>query len=400
MVMLKTVVLGATVWLLHGLARPAAMRARWWLLGTALVALAPAATSARPQLWTLLGLSALGRLLASEASLWWAVPLFAAWANLHGGWTVGAGMSALWLLGRAIDTRRVATSARQATALATGIVATLATPYGVDLWRFVATTIRIGRNITEWRPLWDQPDLSHGVLWLLTTLVVCLALAFRRDRPAMAGVLPVVSLAVMGAFVDRLAPLYAIVSLWLTSSLLRPAIDEPREADRLPGGRPPGAWTVDAALVALVWFAFASNAAACLPVRGDWTPDLEAASAFADERVHGRLVLPFNWGEYALWHWGPRLRVSIDGRRETIYSDRVLRTQADAARGGRDGVAFLADARPEYVWLPRDTGARTADWLRTHGYRMDIVTSRSFIATRADVAPLAPGLAPVAACFP
>ena len=38
----------------------------------------------------------------------------------------------------------------------------------------------------------------------------------------------------------------------------------------------------------------------------------------------GHLVTYFNWGQYALWHLGPALKVSMDGRRETVYSDRRL----------------------------------------------------------------------------
>jgi hypothetical protein len=41
--------------------------------------------------------------------------------------------------------------------------------------------------------------------------------------------------------------------------------------------------------------------------------------------VSGNLAVEFNWGEYALWHLGPALRVSMDGRRETVYSREVYR---------------------------------------------------------------------------
>jgi hypothetical protein len=36
-------------------------------------------------------------------------------------------------------------------------LATLATPYGWELWEFLLETVRMGRDITEWRPLWRQP---------------------------------------------------------------------------------------------------------------------------------------------------------------------------------------------------------------------------------------------------
>ena len=41
-------------------------------------------------------------------------------------------------------------------------------------------------------------------------------------------------------------------------------------------------------------------------------------------QLQGRLVVWFDWGEYAIWHFAPALRVSIDGRRETVYTDQVM----------------------------------------------------------------------------
>jgi len=110
-------------------------------------------------------------------------------------------------------------------------------------------------------------------------------------------------------------------------------------------------------------------------------------------------VLPFNWGEYAIWHFGPRLRVSIDGRRETVYSERTIDLQAAVEHGLAPGIEFLRATRPEYVWLATATGAPAAAWLTANGYRMDVETGESFIATREDVAPvtIAP---PQSRCFP
>jgi hypothetical protein len=36
--------------------------------------------------------------------------------------------------------------------------------------------------------------------------------------------------------------------------------------------------------------------------------------------VRGNVATFFDWGEYVIWHLGPNIRVSVDGRRETVYS--------------------------------------------------------------------------------
>jgi hypothetical protein len=51
---------------------------------------------------------------------------------------------------------------------------------------------------------------------------------------------------------------------------------------------------------------------------------VEAVARLADLAVAGEranVAVHFNWGEYLLWHAGPRVKVSMDGRRETVYSD-------------------------------------------------------------------------------
>jgi uncharacterized membrane protein YidH (DUF202 family) len=74
--------------------------------------------------------------------------------------------------------------------------------------------------------------------------------------------------------------------------------------------------------------------------------------AFLNTQPAGRVVVWFDWGEYAIWHLAPRMRVSIDGRRETTYSahvqDQHLRFYFDADGGAALPAALSAD----YVWIP------------------------------------------------
>ena len=47
--------------------------------------------------------------------------------------------------------------------------------------------------------------------------------------------------------------------------------------------------------------------------------------------VKGDLLLPFDWGEYAIWKLHPDCRVSIDGRFRTVYPEKVLADHFSAA---------------------------------------------------------------------
>ena len=40
-----------------------------------------------------------------------------------------------------------------------------------------------------------------------------------------------------------------------------------------------------------------------------------------DSGVHGNMAVFFDWGQYVIWRLGPKIQVSYDGRRETVYSE-------------------------------------------------------------------------------
>jgi hypothetical protein len=138
----------------------------------------------------------------------------------------------------------------------------------------------------------------------------------------------------------------------------------------------------------------------CVTIAGPGMPEPAPVRLLANA-PSGRVATFFDWGEYAIWHLGPRLRVSMDGRRETVYSDRRLAEHDAILFGTPDGMRTLSEWRPEYVWLPASSTATKA-WLAQHDYRIELDAARSFVAVRADLPHLAspPADTGVAACFP
>ena len=398
LVVLKTLLLGTTLWLMwRELRLVSDPSKRWWLLALLGFALAPAGTSFRPQLWTLLALAVTVCLLAGRAALLWLVPVFAAWGNLHGGWIVGVGLVSSTLAGRLLDGVPLRRLTVPALLLVVAVAATIVNPYGAGLWHFLSGTVRMTREISEWRPVWEQSDYSHALLWLLVFAAFAASVWQRWRVIPWASLVPAAGLCVASLWVDRLGPLFAIVSVplwrdaWLADSTHAPV--------PLPTPRPAGPplWIVDAAAMAAVWLVVAGGAARCLAIQGEWVPDLRAAAALRSASP-GRLMVPFDWGEYAIWHFGPALRVSMDGRRETVYSQRTIELQDAVMSGAPDGMAYLLRERPEYVWMKSDAVA-VRDVLSGAGYRVDIITSRSFVASRSDLPALRPADA-MPSCFP
>jgi hypothetical protein len=367
---------------------------RWAGISMAVVGSLPLLVRLRPQLWTLLGVVAVCRVLTSESRrARWILPiLFALWANLHGGWIVGGGLVVVWTSVAFIQRRD-----DRVQLLLVGIAslaATLLNPYGIDLWFFLAETVRLDRpNIAEWQPIWRAGPVSIA-MWLLaaTTIVVSVV---RRGPPSLATAIALAGLAVGAARVLRLGPLFVLATVVLLSQTW------PDEDDSLAhvGSR---RW-VDAAVVAIaVMLGLSMHTiprciAIAAPGDGSYGPDVVAAESLKGRE--GRLVTSFNWGEYALWHFGPALKVSIDGRRETLYADETVNAQAAILEGMPAGLAVLAQLNPDYVWLPASS-QKTAAWLQANGYREDITTKHSFIAVRRDHAPLAAWQGQPSGCFP
>ncbi len=402
LVVLKTLLLGTTLWLLWRELEPLADHAkRWWLLAVLAFALAPAGTSFRPQLWTLFATAVLVRALAGRIALVWVVPVFAVWGNMHGGWIVGVGLVSATLAGRALDGVSRRRLAEAALVLLAATAATMVNPYGTGLWHFLSGTVRMTREISEWRPVWQQADASHAVLWLVVSTAFTLSVWRRWRSVTWASLVPAAGLCVASLWVDRLGPLFAIVSVplwrdaWSSEPVSAPADTRPTHAAARPTAP---LWVVDAAAVSAVWLVVAGGAARCLPIQGAWVPDLEAA-ALLHSASPGRLVVPFDWGEYAIWHFGPALRVSMDGRRETVYSQPTIALQDAVMSGSPEGVAYLLREKPEYIWMKSDATA-VRDALGGAGYRVDISTARSFVASRVDVPALHAAAATMPACFP
>lgn len=352
----------------------------------------------RPQLWTLIGIALLCRMFTTRPRRSWliAVPsLFFLWVNLHGGWIVGAGLLAIWTAFQM--TRTDALRGLVAGVAVLSAAATLVNPYGWGMWAFLAGTVRMSRDIADWRPLATVPVVAR-VPWI-AIVSSTLVLAWNRSRPPLDRLVMIAFMA-FGAFrVERLSPLFVVAAL----VLLAPTVSARwRATDRhfKPLTPVEARWLLaGVALLAVISAIAVARTSKCIEIAGDWAPDRVAGRALAATRTQGKIVTYFDWGQYAIWHLAPRLRVSIDGRRETIYSDAALARHAALETATPDGLAYLRELDPQYVWLPA-TFSKLRDWLAANGYRIDLQTDRSFVAVRADQPVLTTAAAPITDCFP
>src|SRR6266850_895073 len=154
--------------------------------------------SIRPQLFTIVLFALLVAVLdgcfAADAgderrpvrALWALPPLFAVWANAHGGFVAGYAVLGLYLGCRALEALRSGRRgevALYAAILAACGLATIANPYGPRLLSWLAEDLAPPRpEITEWAPLLPgDPVLPAFAALLGVTAVACLGSTRRRD---------------------------------------------------------------------------------------------------------------------------------------------------------------------------------------------------------------------------
>ncbi|MEO7193045.1 MAG: hypothetical protein ABI051_18510 [Vicinamibacterales bacterium] len=374
---LKALLVSLTLWLVWRALRGLDPVARLLLLATVTLGVGRAVATMRPQLWSIGCFALLASVLAGGRPLWrWLPFVFVFWANVHGGWIVGLGVLVLHALGQ-IYLHRVW---RRGWVALTAVcaIATLGTPYTWRLWTFVWETVGLGRDVSEWRPLWTVPAPAW-LPWIAAAGATARSLVHtpRRWPERMS----LVVLACVSLRVERVAPFFVIATVVLLASEFRerwPA----RQSLRV--GRSSALLMSTLATMAAISLA-ASLRGACIPVTGAWIPDADGARLLRNAGA-GRLVTFFDWGEYSLWHWGDRLMVSTDGRRETVYTDRALQSQDEVVHGTARGLETLARWSPEYVWLPA-VATETRDWLAARRYQV-LTTRRSFVAVRSDLPPL------------
>jgi hypothetical protein len=290
----------------------------------------------RPQIFSCLALAVVwDRLDAHDqsrrTSTLVALPvLFAFWVNAHGGVAAGLGVLLAYVL---IDRLRSPWEQWRWTALMAALcgLALLVNPYGLRLLAFLWADLTQSRAISEWQPI-SLIDASFVTYKLVVAVLAVGLVVNRRRRP---WEIVIVGVAVLATFRhQRHLPLFGI--------LAAPALAETTQEllSRLP--RPFAARAVVSLLAVTLVVATALAAQLAARLHGELRGQIfvapgqfpVAAVRFMKQNaLSGNLLLPFDWGEYAIWHLYPRCSVSVDGRYTTAYPPSVLEASREFFTG-------------------------------------------------------------------
>ena len=401
LVALKMAIVGTTLALVIGAIRQQLAPPAGDLLAfAALVGLWSRVFVVRPQLFSIVLFTVLLWIFRSAEDgrfhrLWGLPILFVFWANLHGGWIVGMGVLLLWA---AIGLTRFATvplpGGLLAMTVAASLAAALINPYGFGLWRFLAETVRPSRpDVSDWRPL-TEADAQVLVPWAIAAIITVIALVRSRLRVPLAHLVIVVGIGIASVRVNRLDVFFTLSLVMLFARYFGDARVQavPAWTTRMKG------IAVATVLVLAVVGWKAQPRLTCLTLDGPWMPERESGAFIAANRLEGRLLTWFDWGQYAIWHFAPRLKVSLDGRRETVYSDRFVAQHLRLYFNPDSALDVLSGFQADYAWLPVNLQLTAA--LDRLGWHRLFTGPVSVIFSRQPATASAPPVVSPRACFP
>jgi hypothetical protein len=401
-----------------------------WVLMLIALGLAPQ-FQFRPQLVSFVATAALAAVLARATYRqrgrppWIAAPIMAVWANFHGGFVVGLGILAVYCASELFSSRNgrelAGRTAGSLALLCVCAVATLANPYGADVWHTVVRALSnpLTRQVVgEWRPMLPRlVDQWHGGSWItlfylfvllmmgmfLVTVVLTVP-AIDLPLVAVAGLMIASALYatrnIALALITMAVPLTAHLALlqeqaliaslkrrlWRALSRRVAARENIARADTFAPdtrlitatshrgtaseSRPRASGQHSHIFVAACAFVLATESGLFSPALAAAPGPFPAGAVEFMRRnsLKGNLLCYFDWGEYLIWHTAPESKVFIDGRYDTVYPERVIRdyVRFNFALPGAERVlvdyphdfAIIPPTAKAYGLLRRQTGWR------------------------------------------
>ena len=356
-----------------------------YLVSMAAAVLSAAHWLARPHLFTMLFVVILLELLqhTSRRALAAYVPLFIVWANLHGGFSFGCILIALYALGEAVEGRLsgdrswYARARHHAAALVLALLSSLVNPHGYRLLGHVFAFFG-NKAIMQYTQEFFSPDFHtvNGKLFLLSLLALIAALALSRRRPSIPVLLVMLATVAFSLLSQRNIELFGLTALpllavhldaeWRALPILRSAkaVFQREYAGRYPGA---GAVVVGVLLGALALAG--GSVAGQVVVPNQFAENAFPARAVAEARranLQGRMFNNFIWGGYLIYEW-PEQRVFIDGGTD-FYGEKIFHEYVQVWNLDPGWRAVLKQWDISLALLPPDS--RLADELvRDGGWR-------------------------------
>lgn len=279
----------------------------------------------------------------------WYVLTIIIWANLHGGFAIGLA----WLLGLGLIEMWYGFNGRKwLIRFGLCLMATLINPFGWHLWITTVRALLVTRQgFYEWGPVpWLVIDYPGYKLLLLGTLVAIAVQSFHRKSLVKTDLMVtdiLIAFIVLSITSARHASIFASVAGALLPGFFP---SEPR----LQSIVRPLHRQIYVALSALLFLSplyavfFLPSEKLTLTYPSVAAP-VQAVDYLKQQKIRGNLLVPFNYGSYAMWQLRGQMRVSMDGRYDLVYHPETYRRVADFFLAKDDWKNLLTTPPPEAI---------------------------------------------------
>jgi hypothetical protein len=278
-----------------------------------------------------------------------ALALFVLWLNLHAGFVMALGLTAI----QAVESGFRREPYRHLILLLCAMgLETFVNPYGATFFLYLKRGLFMPR---PYSPEWEA--VSHlGPVWVgafALAVLVALVSAWSAGWLQARGLLWLGATAIVAAMHRKLLPFFAITWLCYVPSYVQ-ATQAGRWWRKFADRRRKfltAAWAVVACVcVYVAW----SERVWQLQVPQPLYP-VGAVQYLSEHRFEGNLMVPFRAGAYVSWKLYPAVKVSLDSRYEVAYPNEAVRKGFEFYAAAPGWQATLTDWPTDAVLLPRDS---------------------------------------------
>ena len=342
----------------------------------------------RPQLVTLLFTAlfffVFHLYLERDTNRLWLLPLIMIiWVNSHGGFIIGAGLLpvvVICVLGENVFKGNYKN--REKKIIVWSIlteISILVNPYGVRILTFLFESLSVPRDITEWNPI-TILDFSFLKFKIFSLLVLSFIFLNRgKNRYWEIGI---ILIAMVFSFMhQRHSPILAIVATpFLTENLSK--VSKKIKLDNI-------IYSVSSygilifVLCILIGYQLSTTmnryvkSGFNIIVDPNFFP-VYAIQFLRDNKLTGNILVPFVWGEYAIWKLYPECKVSIDGRFRTVYPEEIIDDHFAALRSERNWMKLINKYPPDIILSKRNMISKkminaNPDWIYVYSDDISII---------------------------
>jgi hypothetical protein len=343
----------------------------------------------RPQLATFLFTSlfflVIHFYLEKRINLLWTLPIIMIiWVNSHGGFIIGAGVLAIVAVLEYIDCIVDRKNSDHLRSLILWVFITeacmLVNPYGIDLLVFLYKTLTLSRSISEWEAV-SLFDLSYIRLKIFS---ICVILSFfinrKQNRYWEIGI---IIIAMLFAYLNqRHTPVFAI----LAAPFLAEKLSVSMEKLRL-NGKVISLFSLtvlNTAIALMVGYQLFATIDKHIKAEFNIIVDpyiypVRAVQFIKLNNIKGNLLVPFDWGEYAIWKLYPDNKVSIDGRFDTVYPVDVINDHFNGAESFEGWYSLVNKYPTDIILAKRDSFSQrmihdlSDDWKYIYSDKISII---------------------------